>query len=182
MGNGFPFSDDAQPPGLYALATMPRLPFIVLGLIAASSLVGCSSYAPPQLALTSARIAEESPEGVVIDLSIDVSNPNEQDMPLERVTYRLTLDGRPAFSGTRSAEATVRRLGTQTIVLPAAIDLEQFPLPEGQAEFVLTGTLVYVTPGELAQILFDAGVRRPSVRFSHRGVINLARPQTDTTP
>ena len=147
-------------------------------LLAVALVGGCSSYSPPQLNITGVRVAQESPEGMVIELSIDASNTNEKDMPLERLTYQFSLGGRPVFSGTRSAEATVRRLGTQSIVLPAAIDFSRFPVPQGQVEYEVTGSLVYVAPGELAQILFDVGVRRPSVRFSHRGTLDFGQ----TTP
>ncbi len=53
-----------------------------------------------------ARITQETTDGVVIDFTLDATNSNEVDLPLERVRYALKLNGR-AFSPARSAEATV---------------------------------------------------------------------------
>jgi len=110
---------------------------------------------------------------MVIDFTLSASNANEVDLPLERVRYTVRLNGERVFTGTRSAEATVRRLGTQDFVLPAAIDLERFDLPAGEVPYEITGSVVYVTPGEIAQILFDAGVRRPRSSFRKRGTLDF---------
>lgn len=136
-------------------------------------LAGCSAYDAPRIGVAGARISQETPDGVVIDFTLDATNPNEVDLPLERVRYTLRLNGRRVFEGTRSAEATVRRLGTQQLTLPAAIDLGRFATPEGDVEYELTGSVVYVTPGEIAQLLFDAEVRKPRAAFRHRGTLDF---------
>lgn len=136
-------------------------------------LTGCSAYDAPTIEVAGARITQETPEGVVIDFTLDATNPNEVDLPLERVRYALRLDGQQVFTGTRSAEATVRRLGTQQLTLPASIDLSRFAMPEGDVEYELTGSVVYVTPGEIAQILFDAEVRKPRAAFRQRGTLDF---------
>lgn len=137
-------------------------------------LVGCSAYDAPKIDVTGARITQETEEGVVIGFTLDATNTNEVDVPLERVRYTLRLNGQHVFSGTRSAEATVRRLGTQEITLPAAIDLARFDMPEGDLEYELSGSVVYITPGEIAQLLFDAGVRRPKSSFRQRGTLDFS--------
>ena len=53
---------------------------------------------------------------------------------------------------------------------------------EGDAEgeaYVLTGTLLYQPPGELADVFFDADISRPKIRFSARGP--LAPERADAT-
>ena len=42
-------------------------------------------------------------------------------------------------------------------------------IPESDIE----GTLAYATPGQIAEVLFDLRVRRPSVRFSESGTVDL---------
>ena len=98
--------------------------------------------------------------------------------------YALRLNGQRVFSGTRSAEATVRRLGTQQFTLPAAIDLAEFDMPEGDVQYELSGSVVYVTPGEIAQLLFDAGVRKPRSSFQQTGVLDFGNtsPEVLDTP
>lgn len=144
---------------------------LVLG--AASALAGCSAYRAPEIEVSGARLAQETGQGMVIDFTLSASNTNEVDLPLERVTYAVELGGQRVFTGTRSAEATVRRLGTQDFVLPAAIDLSRIDLPGGEVPYEITGSVVYVTPGEIAQILFDAGVRRPRSSFRKRGTLDF---------
>lgn len=149
-------------------------------LLSIALLSGCSTYDEPTLSVSSARITQETSEGVVIDFTLDSANPNEFELPLERVRYTLRLDNQRVFTGTRSAEATVRRLGTQQITLPAAIDLSKFEMPTGEVPYELSGSVVYVTPGEIAQLLFDSGVRRPSASFRHRGVLDFDTGITTT--
>ncbi len=152
-----------------------RLPLILLPVLA---LTACSAYDAPRIDVASARISQETPQGVVIDFTLDATNTNEVDLPLERVRYALRLNGQRVFEGTRSAEATVRRLGTQQFMLPAAINLAEFEMPEGDVEYELTGTVVYVTPGEIAQLLFDAGVRKPKSSFRERGTLDFTGGST----
>lgn len=153
--------------------------FGVLGVGAA--LAGCSAYRSPEIEVTGARVAQETSQGMVIDFTLNASNANEVDLPLERVTYTVRLNGERVFAGTRSAEATVRRLGTQGFVLPAAIDLTTFDPPAGEVPYEITGSVVYVTPGEIAQILFDVGVRRPRSTFRQRGTLDFGAGETTET-
>lgn len=142
---------------------------------------GCSSYQAPALEIASVTAAQETEQGVVLSFGLNATNDNEVALPLKTVRYSLELDGETVFSGQRSAEATLRRKGTQRILLPAAFPWEaagQFRT-EGHASYRLSGELSYVTPGELAELLFDTGVRRPSVRFSEEGVIEFPAAADD---
>lgn len=140
---------------------------------AAGLLGGCSSYEAPNLKVMEARVTERSGEGVVLTFTIDAENPNEESLPLRDVQYRVTLDGREVFSGKRSAEATLRRYGTQQIRLPAVVAMSEPGASAAAANYRIEGTLWYTTPGEIAEILFDAGVRQPSVGFSGEGKADL---------
>jgi hypothetical protein len=151
-------------------------PLILLMTLLAA---GCSAYDAPKIDVVGARITQETTDGVVIDFTLDATNTNEVDLPLERVRYALKLNGQRVFSGTRSAEATVRRLGTQQFTLPAAINLAEFVSPEGDVEYELSGSVVYVTPGEIAQLLFDAGVRKPRSSFQQQGVLDFGGSDRD---
>lgn len=165
------------------MMTRTRTALLALSTLAGAALTGCSAYDAPTLSVESARITQETDAGMVIEFGVDASNSNEFELPLERVSYTLRLDGQRVFSGTRSAEATIRRLGTQQITLPAAIDLSKYNVPTGEVDYELSGSVVYVTPGELAELLFDAGVRRPKAKFRHRGSLDFSDGQPlETTP
>jgi hypothetical protein len=136
---------------------------------------GCSTYKDPELSVAAAEITERSPEGAVISFTVSAANPNPDALPLKDASYTLELNGKVVFSATRSAESTLRRLGTQKFVLPAAVPASELAEFEsgGLVTYRLSGTLQYVTPGALAELLFDTGVRQPDVSFSQTGQIDL---------
>jgi hypothetical protein len=135
---------------------------------------GCTSYAPPKLTVTRAYVSEESIEGVVITFNLDALNANQVELPLHEVRYTLSINGQPVFYGVRSPEATLRRLGTQQIRFPAVVRIDPGqPRPSGTVSYDIEGTLSYSTPGQIAEVLFDLRVRRPSVRFSESGTVDL---------
>lgn len=151
-------------------------------LCACLCLVGCATYKDPQLSVAEARATERTPDGTAVLFTIDAKNDNDEPLPLREVQYRLELNGRAVFSGVRSAEATLRRRGVQQFTLPASVSSAGDAAPSGPSRYVLSGVLYYITPGQLAETLFDAGVRTPSVSFRLDGEVDLsAAPFTATT-
>lgn len=155
------------------------LPILSLALL----LGGCESYSAPLLSMSRAEPTERTPDGCAMLFTLDARNENEDALPLRTVEYRLDLNGREVFVGTRSAESTLRRLGTQQLKLPAVVSLtpDTQSLVSGQSHYRLTGSLYYVTPGRLAETLFDSGVHTPSIGFAFEGDIDLSRAAF-TTP
>ena len=141
--------------------------------LAVGLLAGCSSYSAPKLNVVEAAITQRTAEGAVVRFTLDAENTNQVELPLKSISYRLSLNGQEVFRGFRSPEATLRRLGTQQITLPTVVRLEDQALLEGPVRYRLDGTLTYITPGSVAEILFDAGVRRPSVGFRDAGTLVL---------
>lgn len=136
---------------------------------------GCAGSAAPKVSIADAQVAERTAEGVAMQFTLNAENSNDVGLPLRTVRYTLELDGRQVFSGTRSAEATLRRQGTQQIVLPAVMAAGQDPIAKmtGRVPYRISGTMTYVAPGQIAEILFDSGVRVPSTDFSGTGEIDL---------
>jgi len=142
-----------------------------------AALSGCTRYAAPTLRTAGVSVADETAEGLVLAFSLDASNPNDVPLPLRDVHYSLWLEGQEVFTGVRSAQATLSRKGTGRIVLPAVVAIQPGrPAPSGVVRYRLAGSLVYQTPGEIAQILFDTGVRRPTAQFADAGELDLGRP------
>lgn len=143
-------------------------------VLVVAGLGGCSGYAPPSLSVAGVSVAAESEHGVVIDFAIDAQNVNSVELPLKQVRYSLTLDGREVFSGVRSPEASLRRLGTQRFHIPVAVAVgPEEPKFTGKHGYALQGTLLYITPGQLAEVLFDIKWRRPSVGFREEGTLDF---------
>jgi hypothetical protein len=149
----------------------------VLGVIVAIWLGGCAPYRAPQLAVSRIRLVEETPAGLVLNFDVDARNDNAVELPLREVRYTVRLhsdDGPPlVFTGVRSPEATLRRRGVQRVTFPAAVAVDGQPRPTGPVRYTVEGELRYVTPGQIAQILFDLHIRRPRVWFRDEGMVDL---------
>lgn len=153
-----------------AIALLPALTLMLLP--------GCASYQAPAFSVAEARPGVRTQQGVEMFFVLNARNDNDAALPLRDVEYRVELDGRTVFSGTRSAEATLRRLGTQQITLPAVVKLDDNAPASVRAgspgvPYRISGTVTYVTPGQIAEILFDTGVRVPTVGFNGDGQIAL---------
>ena len=150
-----------------------------IALLAAAAVVttGCSRYRDPDFDVIAIRELERTQEALVLGFTLRARNPNDEALPLKQASYRLSLDGRTVFDGQRSAEAILRRFDdAQTIELPAVVpaadfDLARFDQP-APVPYRLTGTVEYQTPGELAEVLFDSGVRRPKAHISVGGELD----------
>lgn len=146
-------------------------------MTAAGVLGGCSLTPAPKLDVVAVQPAARSADGLGLVFTLAAENPGEEPLPLRTVEYRLELDGRTVFEGTRSPEATIRRQGTQTITLPAVVRIADHPELQsgGAVPYRLSGILRYTAPGQIAEVLFDAGVSVPSVEFSDSGMVELMR-------
>lgn len=141
---------------------------------------GCLAGARPTFAVADVDVREETNAGLVLAFAINGTNSGDEPLPLRDVRYSLYLDGERVFSGYRSPETTLRRRGTQQLVLPTVIALdESMPRPTGQVRFRLDGTVTYLTTSPLVEVLFDAGLVRPSASFSEQGVIDLGSKPGD---
>lgn len=104
--------------------------------------------------------------GETLTLLVRVENPNRATaLPLGRVRYRVEAEGVPALEAVRSGEASLPAGGAVTLALPV-------PAPAGvpaSGLYRVSGTVEYIVPGALAEILFDADIRRPRVGFSESG-------------
>jgi len=83
------------------------------------------------------------------------------------------VDGRTVFDSRRAAQATLRRLGTQTLILPVVIPTSRTGALTGLHALVVSGTLSYIAPGQLGELLFDTGVRVPKVSFTQAVQVEL---------
>jgi Late embryogenesis abundant protein len=144
----------------------------LIGLcVVAALLGGCATASDPVVHLVGVEVRERTSEGVVLAVTLEADNANDRPLPLREVEYAVYLDGTKVFEGQRSAEATIRRFGSQRVVLPAAF-VSTFPL-DAVKRCRVEGRLTYLVPGVLAEALFDADVVRPSAAFAVEGDANL---------
>lgn len=125
---------------------------------------GCSGTQSPTLSVAGASIKERTDAAAVIDFIVEADNPNGEALPLQDVTYTVSRGGKQVFSGTRSAEAVIRRFGRQQFILPASFLVA--PGEEVAGEYEISGTLMYQAPGALSETLFDQALVKPEASFS----------------
>ncbi|MBN8645488.1 MAG: hypothetical protein J0L61_09655, partial [Planctomycetes bacterium] len=76
-----------------------RGPVLVLSLSAAL-LAGClSTPKPPKFEVIDAGVTQRTEGGTVVTFLLKGTNENADPLPLENVSYSLSLDGREVFSG-----------------------------------------------------------------------------------
>lgn len=147
-------------------------------VVSGVTLVGCNSQPAPTFEVTNVAITEQTADGMVVSFRVQADNRGEEALPLRTVRYSISIDGHPAFSGQRNAEATVRRYGSQEFVLPVALTLgegKDLPAaPTGQVPYALSGSVEYEVPGSIAEVLFDTGIRRPTATFSESGRLDFS--------
>ena len=152
----------------------PRRTLTLAALAAAAVLAGCSSTPAPEISVLGVAPSDRTPDGVLMMVRLEARSTAEDALPLREVAYRVRLDGREVFRGSRSPEATIRRFGTQTLLLPVVFPAQAGPAPSGAYE--VEGTLRYAEPGTIAEVLLDLGVRTPSVSFRRSGQVGAPEP------
>jgi LEA14-like dessication related protein len=154
-----------------------RAPFPIVLTIAASAVVGgCTTYEHPTIDITSARMTDATDEAASLNFGLHLHNPNNEPLTLLDFEYTMNVDGRQVFEGKRAAETTLAARGSKNVAIPAVIPYEAAEWLNGlppEARYQLKGKLRYLTPGKIFQVLFDLGVRRPTVGFSDAGVVVL---------
>ena len=144
-------------------------------LVPLSLLAACSSYRAPVLTVAETRVRESAPSGVVVEFLVDAENPNPEPMPLREVRYAMEVNGQRVFECVRSPEATLRRFGTQRLILPVVLPLSPGAAPPSASSVTLSGTLSYTAPGQWAETLFDTGVSRPEASFTTSAPVDFTR-------
>ncbi len=157
----------------------PSLRTAVAG-VSLALLIGCSAYRAPGVSITDANLTQATDEAVTVVFHLKLKNPNKKPLELVEFSYRVAIDGRPAFEGRRAAEATLPAGREQELMIPAVIPDGRMGWTSDERPLVvayrLSGHVRYKKPGTIAELLFDSGVRRPKKRFAHSGVIRVAAP------
>lgn len=100
---------------------------------------------------------------------MQVHNPNDVQVELRELNYRVQMGGRAMYSGRRAAQATLPPRGDMQLVVPAVVPRDSLDSLESPASLRIDGSLSYLTPGALSQLLRDAGFPRARTRFAHDG-------------
>lgn len=142
-------------------------------VLSLAALPGCATFEQaPKVTVTSVKLTDESVAGGIDsgkqsgEIHLEIANPNSSPLELDEVSYTVSLDGGGQFQAKRAALISLPSNGSMQMSLP-------FVAPRGLdgRQYSTQGSIRYVAPGNLAEILFDAGVRRPRVGFMGRGEV-----------
>jgi LEA14-like dessication related protein len=138
---------------------------------------GCSNSQSPQIQVQSATIVQTTDDALVVAFDVLLSNPNSKPLELIEFNYVLHVDDAAVYSGRRDAQTTLPARGQWTLTIPAVVPFSDVPwdiasMPD-QARYEMHGTLLYISPGALAEVLMDAGLYRPTTGFGAAGALTL---------
>lgn len=142
------------------------------------SMSACTALRPPTLDVGErAVVSDTSADGRVLVFELTASNPNDEPMPMREIRYRVVSSGRTVFTGRRSAESTLAPGAGHTIRLPFTVEAgEHEDSAQPGDQIAVRGRVTYLAKGRLMEVLFDAGLLRPTRSFSGRATVELAQP------
>jgi len=150
---------------------------VLLTLLSVLISTGCSSVREPRFETMGVRQIERTQTRTVYGFMVKATNPNKEPLPLREVSYTITLDNTHTFTGIRSPETTLHTYGEHTFELPAVFELAPDEL-SGIIDYKLNGSVKYVKPGKLAEVMFDSKISVPKAGFHLRGQVNVDDPSS----
>lgn len=152
----------------------------ILPMLIVVFMAGCGFNTPPRIQVEKVSLVEATADRGLLELELHLENPNTDPLELERFSYHVNINGKRQFRGEWAALRTLPSNGYAVIPIPAVIPISTFgdtlPEPGSTVEMDLSwgisGSLRYREPGFIADLLFDTGMRTPSVGFSGRGTMS----------
>lgn len=143
------------------------------GFLLLVACVGCANVKQPTASYKSMSVGEVTSKGFVMNVDVDLNNPNPVALPLTDADYTLALGGLKVIDGAKIKPAgSLPANGAATVTVPAALTFENLLAAEeairkggGSVRYALdTGFNVDTGVPVL-------GVRR--VPFSYEGTLNV---------
>lgn len=145
---------------------------MVLAVLFAAVLVGCDGLQKPEARVTRVALAERTPEGLRVEMTVAVVNPNDTPLPVRWADYAVEVDEVGAFAFEGMPAVTLPPNGTQTFTLAAAFADGEAPVV-GRA-YRVSGAVGYEPPGEVRELFTQYGVPLPAVEFGARGELEAS--------
>ena len=113
------------------------------------------------------RLDEVTSGGGRILFDLLVVNPNDEELPMPTVSYRVDVIGAGSFELTDRPYAALPRNGETTVTLAAAVSGVNL----SGKRVTVDGQVVFEPQGELRKLLYDNYVPLPRSSFSGEGVL-----------
>jgi hypothetical protein len=129
---------------------------------------GCNiGIQSPEVVVSDLRLEEVSEGGGRILFDLLVVNPNDEELPMPTVSYRVDVVGGGSFELSDRPYAALPRNGQTKVTLAAGV-----PGINLQGKRVsVNGEVIFEPQGELRRLLYDNYVPLPRSDFSAEGVL-----------
>lgn len=154
---------------LVVMNTNPRTLMALSLSFVTMTLVGCNKAISPSFEALGVEEIERGEDSSVLAFRVRATNPNNEPIPLRTVSYRVQINGEQVFEGIRSPETTLHTFSDSEFVLPAVIPSAYL---QGKIDYALLGSVQYIPPGRLSEVLFDADIKVPEAILDLEGTID----------
>jgi len=126
----------------------------------------------PTAEIVSAKVTQQSPEGVRVEFTVLLSHDNKVPLPLTLSEADITAGNSGGRAVTDVPHRTLpvgggQGTGKQTVVIPIA-----FPASAGVgpgSAYNINGSITYEPPGEVRRVMTESGIPLPTADFSKAG-------------
>lgn len=131
--------------------------------------VGCTGVGiqHPEVTVTNLRLDDATAGGGRVLFDLLVLNPNDEELPMPTVSYRVDVIGGGRFELSDRPYAALPKNGQTVVTLAAAVNGASLP----GKRVKIDGEVIFQPKGELRQLLYDNYLPLPSVPFSSEGVL-----------
>jgi LEA14-like dessication related protein len=127
--------------------------FAGIGLFALlGGLSACTVFRRPEVAFRGVEVRAFGSDGTKLEASFDVTNPNSYGIGVERLTYRITVNGLDAGGGSQDLPTALPPKATTLVRLPLALDWTKLRgsgwdfLSMGRIDYAVEGEITFSTP------------------------------------
>ncbi len=154
---------------------MRQVVFLLTLLCLLISSGGCKAIASltsiknPTAKVTAVELAEQSAQGAVVRVTVQIENTNGVALPIITNQYTFVVAGMKPFVFLDKPKRTLPGRRMQTLELVAAFDTGGKDVTG--AAYRVSGKLEYQPPGQIRRIMTDSGIPLPSVSYAASGKI-----------
>ena len=124
---------DKRPTGPLA-SKIPRLPALLLAALVLACLLGCGvrqltqgELKAPKVTFKSLAFGLPTGQGLPLECTLEVANPNPQDLRILGYDYELQLEGQQVLQGESREEVTLPARGQVLVTVPILLKLRALP-------------------------------------------------------
>lgn len=131
--------------------------------------VGCTGVGitRPEVVVTDVRLDEATAGGARVLFDLLLVNPNDEELPMPTVSYRVDVIGGGSFELSDRPYAALPGNGQTTVTLAAAVKGANLT----GKRVTVDGEVVFRPQGELRKLLYDSYIPLPRSSFSGEGTL-----------